>query len=1081
MYRIVAMNPNGSETTIYDPVGAGALPVLSPRSTEELNEAGSLEFALVYGHEAWEQLEPKKTYIRAELDGHEFFYGRVLNAEPSRLTGQIQYLCAGALSFLQDSEVPPDAKKSDGSSNFQTMTAEAFFRRCIDAHNADIGNDPRRTFTVGIVNHSRKNEQREYQLSTYNNTKSVITQNLIGYYGGFLRTRRENGVLYIDWVEQYGDTDQGVLELGRNIISLMNRMAGEDLYTAIRPVGKDGLTLSGSQTIDIFPAAEMAEYGRIVRNVQFQDAETEESLRSKAEDLVNKIHKTLVISSEISLLDMIFTDEDSHGVNLGDTYNHISGLDGIAMTVAARNRDFENPQNDTCSLKNPKCFEGDANGESKSSGSISKRASGNSAGLGYSYKYIHEFQDRLELNTKEIYINAEQLELHADMFVETANEFARISHVEGTMRDELNQIEGTGVFQNSEHITSVAGRFRTITDPQTGIITEIQLLEGSTFSVEKDGVYSEVVNENGMSSAIEQTASMIRTEVANTASGIYSQIEQTPELVRTEVATAVSGIAHSVIEQTATYIHTEVTNAASSISASVIEQTAEYVRTEVASVASGIAWSVVEQTMTGIFQEVARKSKVYRQWTDPNDGINVLNDGDVWIKVNEQRTWNELATLKWNQIAQKQWKDFYGLKTFVWKGTSENGHWDLVRDEAKTTESRTWIEQNDERYAILARQIDTQGNAYESNLSVTAQKISSEVSTAKGELYSSIAQTATNINLHVEDVRNGLQSNIEQTAESITTSVSAAKSALYSTIQQTATQIRSEVANAVSGLRSSITQTATQIRTEVANTVSGLRSSITLNANKIALVVDSGNNIKAAQIVASINDGASSVIISADHINLDGYVKSSQLTTDWLNGKIAQISTLTGIAARFSGNVAGSGGLFDAVYVKKSTNNYANISDPILEVQISGPTNNVYKLQYKSVTNTVWTDAGSFSRAISTWTWGGGSGYINVTALPQSQTKSIKVSIDGTSSITANGTYTYNVDYENGDGDDVPTGASKTVTVNVPTTSRTDKGSNWSCSVTQLSSGGKKCTLTKEFAAGASVPFSNGSSYHLYT
>ena len=479
MYRITAMNPDGSQITIYDPAGAGPLPVLGPRSTEELNEAGSLEFSLVYGHEAWERLSPKKTYISAELDGREIFYGRVLNADPSPLTGQIQYMCAGALSFLQDSEVPPDAKKSDGTSDFKTMTAEAFFRRCIAAHNADIGNDPRRTFTVGTVSHSRKNEEREYQLSSFQDTKSTIDQQLISYYGGFLRTRRENGTLYIDWVEQYGDADQGVLELGRNIISLLHRMTGEDLYTSIRPVGNDGLTLSGSQTIDIFPSGEMAEYGKIVKSMSFPDATTEANLRSKAEALVNKIQKTMIVSSEISLVDMIFTDEDSHGVNLGDTYSHIVGLEGVVMTVGARNRDFENPQNDSCTLKNPKSFEGNANGESRNSASsISKRSSRNSSGLGYSYKYIHEFQDRLELNTKEIYINAEQLELHADMFVETANEFARISHVEGTMQDDLNMIMGTGVFQNSEHITNVAGQFQY--DPVTHAV---ELVNGTEFKI----------------------------------------------------------------------------------------------------------------------------------------------------------------------------------------------------------------------------------------------------------------------------------------------------------------------------------------------------------------------------------------------------------------------------------------------------------------------------------------------------------------------------------------------------------------------------------------------------------------------
>ena len=483
MYRIVAIHPDGSETTIYDPVGAGALPVLGPRTTEELNEAGSLEFSLVYGHPAWERLVPNKTYIKADLDGREIFYGRVLTAEPTVLTGQTQYMCSGALSFLKDGEIAPDPKKKDGTTDFQTMTAEAFFRRCIDAYNADIGNDQRRRFTVGTVNHSRKNETKQFQISQYTDVKSILDNQLIGYFGGFLRTRRDgNGTLLIDWVEQYGDTDQGVLELGRNVISLLNRMTGEELYTTIRPVGDNNLTLSNGQTIDVYPSAEMAEYGKIVKNVSFPGVTTESELRTKAEALVGKIRKTMVISSEISLVDMIFTDEDVHGVNLGDVYTGITGLEGTPMTVAARNRDFENPQNDSCTLKNPKCFEGnDLNTDA--SGGISKRSSKNSSALGYSYKYIHEFQDRLEINAKELGIYGEQIEIHAQNFIETAQEFSRIATVEGKLLADNDTIMGTGVFQNSEHITEVAGQFRYNKDTH-----EVELIDGSELKVHKNGV-----------------------------------------------------------------------------------------------------------------------------------------------------------------------------------------------------------------------------------------------------------------------------------------------------------------------------------------------------------------------------------------------------------------------------------------------------------------------------------------------------------------------------------------------------------------------------------------------------------------
>ena len=119
---------------------------------------------------------------------------------------------------------------------------------------------------------------------------------------------------------------------------------------------------------------------------------------------------------------------------------------------------------------------------------------------------------------------------------------------------------------------------------------------------------------------------------------------------------------------------------------------------------------------------------------------------------------------------------------------------------------------------------------------------------------------------------NKYNSMLEVTARQIRSEVSTASSNIYSVIQQTATNIRSEVANVQNGLSSVIEQTASQIRTEVNNTVSNIRSSIQQQADKIALVVDGGNHIKAAEIVASINNGSSTIKLSADHIDIDGVV-----------------------------------------------------------------------------------------------------------------------------------------------------------------------------------------------------------------
>ena len=351
--------------------------------------------------------------------------------------------------------------------------------------------------------------------------------------------------------------------------------------------------------------------------------------------------------------------------------------------------------------------------------------------------------------------------------------------------------------------------------------------------VDGNGIHQRVTQAQedivGAYALIDQTTTAILIAIGDTRSQVYSFIEQTPEMIHSEVGAAVSGIAQSVIEQTATYIRTEVSNAASAISASVIEQTVEYVRTEVASVASGVAWSVIEQTMTNIEQQIARKSKVYIQWEDPNNGTNVLYEGDVWIRRNNNKTWNEAnaAGEKWNQSGVA-WRRKYGDIQYVWK----NGAWVLVKDFAADVENEVRLEQTADGLALLGHAVDTENKRYNSSLEVTARQIRSEVNTANSKVYSVIQQTSTNIRSMVANEVAGLQSSIEQTASSITTSVSAAKSSLYSTIMQTATNIRSEVVGK-NGVISAINQSSEQIDIEASRiNLTGYVTAAQLNTQK---------------------------------------------------------------------------------------------------------------------------------------------------------------------------------------------------------------------------------------------------------
>lgn len=137
---------------------------------------------------------------------------------------------------------------------------------------------------------------------------------------------------------------------------------------------------------------------------------------------------------------------------------------------------------------------------------------------------------------------------------------------------------------------------------------------------------------------------------------------------------------------------------------------------------------------------------------------------------------------------------------------------------------------------------------------------------------------------------NGLQHQFDILNDSFTSNIQNTKLGLESEIRQTAEGITMSVDNKVAGLSSRITQTASEIRSEVTNTAAGLSSRITQNADKVAIVVDDNNNVKSASIVAGINGQSGSYVkISADKINLDGYVTTSMLESAFTSAQ--QIAT----------------------------------------------------------------------------------------------------------------------------------------------------------------------------------------------
>ena len=472
MYRIEA---DGVE--IFNPNNMNTLPVTEAQMSEQLNEAGALRFTLAHGHPKYGDLEGMASYITAYNDDDVIFYGRVMETPLPSFSGLISYECEGALSFLNDSEVTP-------SKNAMTKTAQEFFEWCIAQHNADIGNDSRRTFEVGNVTVSEKNKSEKYQVSSFTQTKSAIENNLLNVYGGYLKVRVVNGHRYIDWLENYSSNlNQSPITIGINIVERSFTMSGENLFTVLRPVGKNGLLLD-NPTINVFSSSQINnKYGRIIKSVSFNDAATKAALQTKANEYIARIKKTLLCTGSIKMVDMHYLDNTVPTIHLGDRFNNLEGLNGAEMTICSLERDFMNPAIDECSFGNERSLN---DSSSRGASSLSKGTSRARSSAGQNFKHIIELQETVTINAETLNLHGQTLNEHYELINQSASDYIRLSHDVESWGERVTSIEGTGVIQNSEQLTEFAGQFRIRRDSQ-GHVIGLEFVEGTEVRVDSNG------------------------------------------------------------------------------------------------------------------------------------------------------------------------------------------------------------------------------------------------------------------------------------------------------------------------------------------------------------------------------------------------------------------------------------------------------------------------------------------------------------------------------------------------------------------------------------------------------------------
>lgn len=304
------------------------LNIFDPSVELELNKTGSFVFTMYPDHPRFPFVKRMKSIIQVFQDDFLLFRGRVLDEEVG-WHNEKTFSCEGELSFLIDTiQRPYDF----------TGSIPEFLGILLSNHNAQA--DPEKRFTLGNVTVTDPNDYIVRADIDYVNTWDVITKKLIDMLGGFLQVRHEDGVNYLDYLKESTLLAPQKITFGTNLLDLKRTRKGEDIATAIIPLGAKLQDTDQRLTIEsvnggvdyLVDEDAVKDLGFICKTVIFDDVTDPSNLKTKGE---------AQLSDSVKQWESIdLTAADMATVNRNITSFHIGTMVDVASVPHGLNQRF---------------------------------------------------------------------------------------------------------------------------------------------------------------------------------------------------------------------------------------------------------------------------------------------------------------------------------------------------------------------------------------------------------------------------------------------------------------------------------------------------------------------------------------------------------------------------------------------------------------------------------------------------------------------------------------------------------------------------------------------------------------------
>lgn len=516
--------------------------ILSPKLKKEVNKADSLEFMILPTNEYYDSFEKMTMFVYLTRDNKCIFRGRVSDIKTD-IYGQRTITCEGDLAFLSDSIQAPNKKSSnskvgqtnkiksaflysaDGGASFGSdknaikMSVENYFRSLISEHNLQVQGYSK-GFTVGSITISNKNDVESFERTSYQDTSSLISSELLSVYGGILRTRYTNGTAYIDWLEEYTESNNQEIRFGVNMIDLDQEPPTDDTWSVLLPTGDENLTIESVNNNSRYLENDtaVAKYGYIVHHHSFSNVKKADKLLEKARQYLRTHSKIFPDNIIVKAIDLQLIGESNDPLELGDRIKVVSTPHGLNKTMAciAMELDIYNPENNSYTIGEIMPPDKEKKKEPLSEKHSSARNS-SSRGISNNANAIGGLNTDTNINANNINVNAQNIAVNALNIAVNAENIAVVAKNIAIAAETIDI-----------KATQITASFGEETDDLHGYIQASAEGIKSSFSDNTTGLSSYFEQKAGeITAGVESADGNIRSKITLTESSLITQFNST--------------------------------------------------------------------------------------------------------------------------------------------------------------------------------------------------------------------------------------------------------------------------------------------------------------------------------------------------------------------------------------------------------------------------------------------------------------------------------------------------------------------------------------------------------------------------